>query len=402
MGSVHQDDTLTVPVTSFSPSIITDITDTTAIEISPESPISPKTLTSLKEEPKNTKKNMSTEITIDTREPTETYSSSSNPFAFTPKLLSPLAEPTQKSQSLKILKSYGGLDGLVKGLHTDQRDGLKDEATPLKPITLREITGEDNDNIIDEQDNVQSGTTPAADDSLFYQRKNVFGKNILPVKKTKSILELMWIAMQEKVLILLIIAAIVSLGLGLYEDFGSKELAKENQPKIRWVEGVAILIAILIVVLVGSLNDWQKERQFQKLNAKKEDRNVKVTRNGKESLLSVHDVLVGDVLNLEPGDVISVDGVLISGHNLRCDESAASGESDAVKKMKYEDCLKELEKENDGGLHHSKADPFIISGSKVLEGVGKYVVTGVGVNSFFGKIMMCKYISVQFFIYMFS
>lgn len=397
MGSVHQDDTLTVPVNSFSPSIITDITDTTAIEINPESPISPKTLTSLKE-PKNTVKRMSTEIAVDsTREPTETHSSSSNPFAFTPKTLSPLAEPTQKKQSLKLLKSYGGLDGLVKGLHTDQRTGLKDETASLKPITLREITGESNDNIVDEQDNVQYETTLTADDTLFYQRKNVFGKNILPVKKTKSILELMWIAMQEKVLILLIIAAVVSLGLGLYEDFGVKDPATEGQPKIRWVEGVAILIAILIVVLVGSLNDWQKERQFQKLNAKKEDRNVKVTRNGKEALLSVHDVLVGDVLNLEPGDVISVDGVLIAGHNLRCDESAASGESDAVRKMKYEDCLKELEKESES----PKVDPFIISGSKVLEGVGTYIVTGVGVNSFFGKIMMCKYISVQFFIYIF-
>jgi Ca2+-transporting ATPase len=384
MASVHQDDTLTVPVTSFSPSIITDITDTTAIEtISPESPISPKTLTSLKEEPKNTVKNMSTEITIDT-EPTETYPSSSNPFAFTPKTLTPLAEPTQKKQSIKILKSYGGLDGLIKGLHTNQRAGLKDETTSLKPITLKEITGKDNDNIVDEQNNVQSGTIPVADGSSFYQRKNVFGLNILPEKKSKSIFELMWIAMQEKVLILLIIAAIVSLGLGLYEDFGSKEVT--DQPKIRWVEGVAILVAILIVVLVGSLNDWQKERQFQKLNAKKEDRNVKVTRNGKEALLSVHDVLVGDILNLEPGDVISVDGVLISGHNLRCDESAASGESDAVKKLKYEDCLKELE--SDGVS--AKADPFIISGSKVLEGVGTYVVTGVGVNSFYGKIMMCK------------
>ncbi|RGB40348.1 hypothetical protein C1646_753418 [Rhizophagus diaphanus] len=107
--------------------------------------------------------------------------------------------------------------------------------------------------------------------------KDVFGKNILSVKKTKSILELMWIAMQEKVLILLIIAAVVSLGHCLYEDFGVKDLTIE-------------------------VKDWQKQRQFQKLNAKKEDRNVKVTRNGKEALLTV--------LNIEPGDVISVDGVV--------------------------------------------------------------------------------------------
>ena len=39
---------------------------------------------------------------------------------------------------------------------------------------------------------------------------------------------------------------------------------------------MAIIVAIMVVVLVGSLNDWQKERQFQVLNAKKEDRTVKV------------------------------------------------------------------------------------------------------------------------------
>ena len=52
-----------------------------------------------------------------------------------------------------------------------------------------------------------------------------------------------------------------------------------TDPKISWVEGVAILVAVIIVVLVGSVNDYQKEAQFRKLNAKKEDREVKVHRN---------------------------------------------------------------------------------------------------------------------------
>ena len=47
-------------------------------------------------------------------------------------------------------------------------------------------------------------------------------------------------------------------------------------PGVKWVEGVAIIVAILLVVLVGSVNDYQKEKQFRKLNAKKEDRVVKV------------------------------------------------------------------------------------------------------------------------------
>jgi Ca2+-transporting ATPase len=74
-------------------------------------------------------------------------------------------------------------------------------------------------------------------------------------------------------------------------------------------------------------------------------------------------------LLLEPGDVIASDGVFISGSALKCDESAATGETDAIKK----------------GDNH---DPFLLSGSKVSEGVGRYVVTAVGERSFFGKTMM--------------
>jgi len=46
-------------------------------------------------------------------------------------------------------------------------------------------------------------------------------------------------------------------------------------------------VAIIIVVLVGSLNDWQKERQFRVLNEKKDDRTMKVIRNGAEQQINV-------------------------------------------------------------------------------------------------------------------
>ncbi|RGB37817.1 hypothetical protein C1646_621667 [Rhizophagus diaphanus] len=291
-------------------------------------------------------------------------SDSSNPFTFTSEDLGRLFEPTLKNFSL--LEGYGGTDGLIKGLHSDSQVGLNGELEPI---------GDFGDE--DDEQNLIEG-------SPFYQRIKIFGKNSLPEKKSRFIFELMWMAIQEKGLILLIIAAFFSLVLGLYRDIGAKEV---NQTKIHWIEGVAIIITVLIVVLIGSLNDWQKERQFQKLNAKKEDRKIKAIRNGRKTLISVHDILVGDVLHLEPGDVTAADGVLISGLNLHCDESAATGESDAVKKLKYEDCLKE-EKDDDDVAYHHKADPFIISGSKVSEGIGIYLVTGIGANSFYGKIMM--------------
>jgi Ca2+-transporting ATPase len=82
---------------------------------------------------------------------------------------------------------------------------------------------------------------------------------------------------------LLAVAAVVSLGVGLYEDIAVPEYDTFGNriPGVKWVEGVAIIVAILMVVMVGSVNDYQKEKQFRKLNAKKEDRAVKVDAHNK-------------------------------------------------------------------------------------------------------------------------
>lgn len=83
--------------------------------------------------------------------------------------------------------------------------------------------------------------------------------------------------------------------------------------------------------------------------------------------------------------MIPVDGIFISGHNVRCDESSATGESDQIKKTGGEQVMRLLE---NGHTDMKNLDPFIISGAKVLEGVGTYLVTSVGPNSSFGKIMI--------------
>lgn len=155
---------------------------------------------------------------------------------------------------------------------------------------------------------------------------------------------------------------------------------------MEWIEGVAILVAVLIVVLVGSLNDWQKEKQFKKLSDKRDDRTVKVIRDGNEQIINTRELLVGDVALLEPGEVVPVDGIFLEGHSVRCDESGATGESDAIKKSTYAECLHEQQNLEPG--RRAKLDCFMISGAKVLEGAGKYVVIAVGTHSFNGRIMM--------------
>ncbi|KAH8665938.1 hypothetical protein BGZ60DRAFT_378380 [Tricladium varicosporioides] len=316
-----------------------------------------------------------------------------NNFAFSQGQLNKLINP----KSLAAFYAVGGLAGLEKGLRTDRRSGLSlDEGDLDGTVSFDEAlaaarkaspaSSDDKKAPITRVDSKESRSslarrTPPAD-SAFYDRKRIFSDNRLPVKKGKSLLELMWITYNDKVLILLSIAAAISLAVGLYQTFGTKH--DPEHPKIEWVEGVAIIVAIVIVVVVGSLNDYQKERQFVKLNKKKQDRDVNVIRSGRTREISVFDVLVGDVMHLEPGDMIPVDGIFIEGHNVKCDESQTTGESDLIRKHPADAVYAAIED------HQSlrKLDPFILSGAQVTEGVGTFLVTSTGVNSSYGKTMM--------------
>lgn len=58
---------------------------------------------------------------------------------------------------------------------------------------------------------------------------------------------------------------------------------------------------------------------------------------GQPTVYNSQEVVVGDIALLEPGEIVPCDGVFISGHNCRCDESAATGESDAIRKVSWDD-----------------------------------------------------------------
>ncbi|KAG7929956.1 hypothetical protein KL925_000698 [Ogataea polymorpha] len=262
-------------------------------------------------------------------------------------------------KSLIKLQELGGIDALVSGLATDEARGLS------KDIPQTELT----------------------------QRQHVYGVNMLPKKASKSFLRLCWEALKDKILIMLTVAAIVSLALGLYETFGQPpEYDDEGKklPKVEWVEGVAIIVAIAIVVIVGSVNDYNKERQFSKLNAKKDDRNVIVYRSGEKQFIPIGQLLVGDLIYVETGEVVPADSVLVSGE-CECDESSLTGETHAIRKIpaayaleRYK-ALGNVSKDiGDKGVD----DPMLISGAKLISGQGKAIVTAVGTNSMHGKIMM--------------
>ncbi|EMR71093.1 putative calcium p-type atpase protein [Eutypa lata UCREL1] len=312
-----------------------------------------------------------------------------NPFGFSPGQLTKMFNP----KSLSAFYALGGLVGIEKGLRSNRDTGLSiDEKQLPGAISFDEATARSSKLLNEGVESPQSPATPATpatpahhhhgSDDTFFDRKRVFKDNRLPEKKGKSLLQLIWITYNDKVLILLTIAAAISLAVGLYQTFGITHA--EDEPKVEWIEGVAIIVAIVIVVLVGSLNDWKKEKQFAQLNKKKQDRLVKVVRSGKTIEISVFDVLTGDVVHLEPGDLLPVDGILIQGFNVKCDESQATGESDVIRKKPADEVFAAIE----SGAELKKADPFIQSGGRVMEGVGTFMCTSSGIYSSYGKTLM--------------
>ncbi|XP_078075769.1 plasma membrane calcium-transporting ATPase 1-like isoform X3 [Mustelus asterias] len=204
------------------------------------------------------------------------------------------------------------------------------------------------------------------------RRHQVFGENFIPPKKAKTFLQLVWEALQDVTLIILEIAAIISLGLSFYRPPGESNEAcgqgtgggeDEGEAEAGWIEGVAILVSVICVVLVTAFNDWSKEKQFRGLqNRIEQEQKFTVVRGGQVIQIPVAELVVGDIAQVKYGDLLPADGVLIHGNDLKIDESSLTGESDHVKK----------------GLER---DPLLLSGTHVMEGSGRMVVTAVGVNS---------------------
>ncbi|KAI7971521.1 hypothetical protein EIK77_001397 [Talaromyces pinophilus] len=170
-----------------------------------------------------------------------------NKFAFSPGQLNKMINP----KSLAAFTALGGLEGLVHGLRSDLATGLSLDETSLSGrVTIDGVSQTSFDD---------SSNSDSVDETPYCDRIRVFGKNKLPDQKTNGFFKLFWIAYKDKIIILLTIAAVVSLALGVYE-------ALSGGPKVSWIEGVAICVAILIVTVVTAANDWQKERQFAKLN----------------------------------------------------------------------------------------------------------------------------------------
>eukprot|EP00898_Chlorokybus_atmophyticus_P005164 jgi/Chlat1/5649/Chrsp37S05473 len=198
----------------------------------------------------------------------------------------------------------------------------------------------------------------ADDEAELNIRRDAFGSNTYPEKKLKPFWVLLWEATEDTTLRILVVCATIAFIVGMVTEGTQKG----------WYDGTGIFFAIILVVLIQACNNWQQQRQFRNLNRKKKNIPVQVTRSGRRREVSIYDLCVGEIVHLNLGDQVSADGVLLSSVALICDESSMTGESKPVNK--------DVQKR-----------PFVISGTKVVEGYGDMLVTAVGLNTEWGRVM---------------
>jgi Ca2+-transporting ATPase len=106
------------------------------------------------------------------------------------------------------------------------------------------------------------------------------------------------------------------------------------------VDTIGILIAVLLATSISFVTEYHSNREFEALNAMREDTGIKVIRDGCAATIPMRDLVVGDLVLLEAGDVVPADGYLVLASDLELDESAFTGESIPVGKEVEEVVLK--------------------------------------------------------------
>ncbi|NLD22715.1 MAG: HAD-IC family P-type ATPase, partial [Bacteroidales bacterium] len=195
-------------------------------------------------------------------------------------------------------------------------------------------------------------------------RKEKYGLNKLESHKQKSLLSIFIEQFKSSMVVILFIAAIVSGVIGVMEDEGL-------------IETIIILAILLLNAIIGTIEERRAQSSLEALNKMSAPRS-KVLRDGQTTEISSTEIVPGDIVVLDTGDIIPADLRLIEAVNLKVQESALTGESVPVEKINGQ--LK--------GQDISLGDRtnMAFSTSVVTYGRGKGVIVGTGMNTEVGKI----------------
>ncbi len=192
-----------------------------------------------------------------------------------------------------------------------------------------------------------------------------YGSNKIEEKKKKSVFEIFIDQFKDLLVIILIIAAIISMITGSYES-------------------TAVIISVLILNAVLGTVQYIKAEQSLKSLKSMSSPNAKVIRNGHKIEVPAEDLVVGDIFTLEAGDIVPGDGRIIENYSLKVNESALTGESESVEKQS-------------GTLNANSDNPdekialgdqlnMVFSGSLITYGRATVVCTAVGAKAQLGLI----------------
>ncbi|MFV8376149.1 cation-translocating P-type ATPase [Flavobacterium sp. LB1P71] len=190
------------------------------------------------------------------------------------------------------------------------------------------------------------------------KRSNEFGLNVYQVKKHKSIWIILLQQFKSPIVYLLIFGATVSL---YFQDY---------------LEAIAITIVILINALIGFLMELQARNSMKAL-LEMDIILSKVIRDGKTEEIPSENLVPGDLVILEAGDVIPGDGRIVELNQLQCDESSLTGESLPTDKN-----TEKLPKNTVIGDQFN----MVFKGASVINGNGKAIIIGISENTQLGII----------------
>lgn len=185
-----------------------------------------------------------------------------------------------------------------------------------------------------------------------------FGENTLDEKKSKSILMVFLEQFADLLVIILIIAAVISMVSGN-------------------VESTIVIFAVIVLnAVLGTVQHVKAEKSLQALKQLSAPK-AKVLRNGIIKEVDSKEIVPGDVLVPETGDMIAADGRIIENYSLQVNESSLTGESTNVDK-------KDMDIQDDVAL--GDRCNMVFMGSLVTYGRGKVLVTATGMNTEMGRI----------------
>lgn len=196
-------------------------------------------------------------------------------------------------------------------------------------------------------------------DSEVEKRRQEYGYNELYEKNKKSIFQVFLEQFKDLLIIILIVAATVSIFLSN-------------------VESALVIFAVIILnSILGTIQQVKAEKSLDSLKSLSSPR-AKVLRNGTEVEIPSSEVVVGDILYLEAGDYVSADGRIIENYSIQVNESSLTGESENVSKT-----TNTIEEEN---VPIGDRKNMLFSGSLVTYGRAVMVVTSIGMNTELGNV----------------